>query len=274
MTKKTQQIIDTYTRIAISGNSVLMDIIGKHTQTSRQKAESTDEGFATKILLTDQVNDILSGPYAQFIKHKLSAYSKVLRMKVVLQINTDDTFKLARKTNSLTTDIPEKFLKKFDKAKLKEIDKSLDALCEQHYQQLIDFFNQAAQQLMQALRANNVEFNVLEIAEFSEQVPLRELLNRFTELNLTPPKNKNEDFSFCDYLKLRAHLAIHSSLSRQHQDNTPEAIKPYFKKLNSCFKKIRDDEQKLLNTQAKETQKLVGDITYKVTTSKQLQKNK
>ncbi|MCH9770385.1 MAG: hypothetical protein K0U12_05845 [Gammaproteobacteria bacterium] len=261
MVKTTQYFIDSYTRIAISGIKPLMDIINKHTAAPHQEEAEADQPTAD-ILQSEQINDMLNGPYASFMQDKLDAYAKLIRLKLILNIDNSDNLKGARNNQLLKENIPEKFLKKLENSKLKTIQKTLDELTTAHYQALQDFFQDACQKVMQGLRDAGIEFSVLEIAGFSEQETLTELLNRCTEMQIELPKIDKQAFNFNSYLKLKSTMSIQSALSRQHEAHGKKEIEPYMKKLKNIFSEIDKTEQELLKTQAQETVTAVKEITF------------
>ena len=78
------------------------------------------------------------------------------------------------------------------------------------------------------------------------------LWERYLTLNLDRPKINQTKMDYQQYLMLKSHLAIYSSLSRQHQPHQTKDIHTHIKRLSKDLNAIHDAEKQLIKTQAEE----------------------
>ena len=211
-------------------------------------ATSTPEASEPALLTDRQINDALFGPFHPFFQQKLSSYATLAKARLLFAIAQDEALK---------NQSPES-IRGLEKITLSEVDKiqgELDELSKQHYETWQAHLKNWNQKLLLSLTANDLSLSEIEIQEFQNQEPLSELFDRFTDLHLDMPTW--EPMGFQQYLQLKAHLAIHSCLSRQHQPHETTEIQKRLKKLKKDFDHISAEEKKLIESQKRDTQKII-----------------
>lgn len=244
--------LSTDTKVLINDWHALSEIIEKNTAyikgTPLSETSSTTQG-----LLSDrQITDALQGPFQNFFKLKMTAYSAITKVRFMLVVTQDETFKNSKNT------YPKETLQKTAITDLDKMQKNLDEQLNAHYQQWQELIARWQQQLIAGLEENDIPLSDIEIKEFQDQEPLSELYARFTDLNIEMKTPEIVDFD--EYFHLKIHLAIHSSLSRRHKTHEHHEIHKISKKLKSLFSTITKEEKNLLTTQSQETSKVIEPI--------------
>lgn len=234
--------ISTDAKILLNDWQALHEVIEKNTTPA-------NDG----LLSQHQVNDILQGPLQNFFKLKMAAYATIAKVRFMLIVTQDETFKSNKNT------YPTEALKKISVADLDKMQKALDDQTHAHYQQWQDTINQWQQQIIMSLSAQDSnQLSDIEIKEFQDQEPYSELFARFVDLHIDIAQPATLDFE--EYFRLKTHLTLHSSLSRRHQTHEAHEIHKHLKKLKKDFSAIKKDDEALLATQQQETNRIIESI--------------
>lgn len=260
-TKETDSFISTDAKVLINDWQVLHNLIETHTQLTTSKIDETKAITLTTLLSERQLTDALTGPYQQFFKQKLSAYSAIAKLRLELSMRQDDSLKVELNDDQETNSAFNSLVEKYSVSDINKMQSELDQLTHEHDGQWNTQLNQWNQQLLASLTASQIPLNDIEIQEFQDNEPLSELIGRFTDLNIDLPKLDFPNFTFECYLKLKLELAIRSSLNRCHKAHESSDISHMLKKFKDDFAHINQQEKELANKQKAETQKIVQPIT-------------
>lgn len=254
---KFPEIITTDTCILISEWPTVAELVRKHSTTLKSGGYSKpDNPTPLNVLSQKQLKEVLAGPYGPFFRDKLRAYAILARLRMAHNIEEQDNLKDNRTTALDILSLPENALKNISKDTVKSLQSKLDELTTTQNQQIEGNLVQWQFSVIGTLRTANLNPSDAEVDEFSSPEPLSELMDRYTDLNIAPPKT-NKILSFADYLKLKAYLMILSALSRQHQSNQPKDIEQYMKPLKKPLSEIQKNETALFKTQGEETLALI-----------------
>ncbi len=265
-TKKTNTMISTNARIILGEWNVLAALVAKHTTLTKERIQAqseTSEEAAEKpnILSIRQIEDALNGPYQDFFKQKLSAYSSIYKLQLAITLDQEEAFKNRFSTGE-EKPIPKELLSRFSVADLEKMRKQLDELTTEHNQQWEAFSQQAKDLLKQTIADSRMQLSDIEINEFSLNEPQSELLDRFTVLSITPPKQSKAQHPLTYYLNLKTYLTLHSALSRQHLPHEKQDIENAMKPLKANFGQTNKLEKQLLLKQFEEAHEIVRYISF------------
>ncbi|MCH9644394.1 MAG: hypothetical protein K0U29_07190 [Gammaproteobacteria bacterium] len=255
-------LMSTYAKLSLNDWQVLADLIRKHSATNTTAEPDEDVNAEQQVLDLEQINNAVEGPLQAFFHQKMQAYSHLAQVRMALTIENDDTFKENMNPQNHLGSIDKKLLEKLDQDKITDLKSQLDELTEQHIEQWQQHFSDWATLIAQDISASGIELSELEISELQTAEPISELLKRYTALNIDKPKTKQSGMNYSNYLTLKANLAIHSALSRQHQTHDTKAINQYLKHLKKDLDSIYKAEQQIISTQQQETDILLKLISY------------
>lgn len=264
MIKKQKDLfIGTHTRVILSDWKILADLITEHAFFIRERTQpSQEENESTfpKVLSRREIEDALEGPLQGFFKQKISAYLKIVKVRMHLNIMEDEMLKDHSKTLSEEEKVPTRILQNISLSDLTKIQQTLDPLTTEHAEQWKQSREQWNQEIVEALNKQDLALSEIEIKEFLDPEPISELLNRFVHLNIDLPKTRQSEMGFSKYLALKATITIQSALSRQHLPHDQPTIQKTLNKLKSDFNFIAKQESEILETQKNATDQVVVDL--------------
>ena len=132
---------------------------------------------------------------------------------------------------------------------IRKLQQSLDPLTEKCTQQWVNANKHWANKVNSQLLAQNITLSTEQLSELGDLEPLSELLGRYQDLNLTPPKTKSSGQNFRDYLYLKTYLHLHSHLSKLQQPHDEATLQKQLKPLKEVFNQINKEESFLINNQ-------------------------
>ena len=265
MTKPSETpILSSYAKLSLSQWQVLADLIRDYSTPT--KAQGSEAELDTNIapntqqqtLEIKQINDAIDGPMQAFFRDKISAYASLSQVKMALKIASDDNFKENLSPSNIPVLLEPKQLGNIDTDTLDITQQQLDQLTTEHKLQWQQHFADWSTLVAQKINAVGLNLNMIEIAELQTLEPMSELWERYLTLNLERPKINQATMDYQQYLMLKSHLAIYSSLSRQHQPHQKKDIHTYIKQLSKDLNAIHDAEKQLIKTQAEETKEALS----------------
>jgi len=203
------------------------------------------------------INDAVNGPFHPFFAAKLKAFAQICELRMLVTISENEALQSKKKIDKKETPT-EKLAKKISITELDKKQKELDEMTNEHYAQWQELIEDWVEDIKEALEQHNVPLSNLELQELKQLEPISELLDRFTHLNIEPPKNKKDEFNFANCFKYKTDLAIHSSLSRRHQPHEKKNIDTVIKKLKPVFNAIQKEESNIAREQSAETEAAIN----------------
>ncbi|WP_423062327.1 hypothetical protein [Candidiatus Paracoxiella cheracis] len=259
--KNTDSFISTDAKVLINDWQALHKIIEAHTQLTTEQLEGDHSSSLTTLLSERQLTDALAGPYQKFFKQKLSAYATIVKLRLEITLQEDESLKIPDDDAQETNSTFKALLEKYTLNDLNKIQAELDQLTNEHNEQWETQLAEWNQQLLMSVIANQIPLTNIEIEAFKDKEPLSELINLYNDLNIDLPKLDFADFNFEQYLKLKLELVIRSSLHRRHEAHELTDISRIMKKFKSDFATIHQQEQQLVEKQKVDTQRIVEPIT-------------
>lgn len=262
MSKKPQHtLLTTHAKLSLSQWQVLADIIKQHSKRENpNETEVATEPSEEQTLSITQINDAVDGPFQAFFNDKISAYARLAQLQFACNLETDDLLKDNIHPNTKPQQFSSRELAQFDTEKIAALQKQLDALCTDHYTQWQQHAQEWIELTLQQLNRIKLELSTLETTELQAVEPISELLERYVALNLDKPKVKKADMSFRQYLTLKADLAIHSALARQHKPHQQKDIDQYLKQLQKTLNNIYKSEQQLRADQKQDVDETLSSL--------------
>lgn len=252
-----QRFFSTYSKVILSQYGPIKTIIVAH---SRKSADQ-EEPEGQDLLSAEQINEALNGPFGQFIQLIISAYSTINRLVSALNLVQDTLFKTKR-INILDEIKLPAHLKNYPLAKITALEKNFNQQLTKYHQTLENQLQTWLGKLLQAITDITFPLSEIEQRELSAVETISSLLNQFIDFKIEPPITHLDPITFCDYLILKAHLAIHNSLGRRQQPSTATDIMPIMKKLKPTFEAIAKEEKKIKKAQADTIQALIKPIQF------------
>lgn len=256
-----QFFIPTYVRVFISDWNNLRDFIVSHGTPMKDKVNQTDIN-KDKIPSDLQLNNTMNGPYANFIASLLNHYSKIIKVRMELSLNDSDFFKREQHEQN-PYNIPESVLKKISLAEcdniLTQMNDLVGKLSEAWRNQATDWSNRTIDALIEH---TGLHLSEIEEKEFLDDEPMSDILERFTELKIEPPKLKKGDMDFAQYLKLKCSISLHSVLHRSQQADKKTDINKLLKPLKGLLEEIHQQQQALLQAHESELMALTQPFNY------------
>ncbi len=244
------EFITTYQRVLISDWPIMAKLIFKHSHPLKEGGykEANFKNNATNVLSERQIQDALQGPYSAFFLSQLKAFSIIARLTMVVKINKEDALKDNYTSLHPEFKIDPKKIENFQSTEVTHIREAFDELTNNQCQQWEGklFFWQMS--VTGALKINGVNISEMELDEFNAPEPLSELLARYDNVNITPPK-VTYPLNFTDYFHLKAYLTVLSALSRQHLPHGEKEIEKHMKALKKPLKDIEKEQAELLKEQ-------------------------
>lgn len=269
MSKSQTHFIGTDARVILSQWQALAELIAKHSQRVKERLESDEpleneleDAAAFTLLNQQEVEDALSGPFSNFFKCKMTAYSKITRVRLELAIKENELFKDKRQPPVEAKPIPEKILKNTSLDALSKLQSSLDKQTKEHDQQWEELLMQANELVLKGFDSMGISLSILEISEFQTEEPMSELMSRIIEQRIDLPKYDADHVMFKDYFTFKAYVIIQSALAREHKPHTTADIKREFKALKPVINDIAKQEKELAKNQTQATQELIAAIDF------------
>jgi hypothetical protein len=225
------------------------------------KANIEDASDSQKIFSSKQINEILNGPYGNFIRLVLSACASFNKLISGLNLVQDTLLKTKRVNISEKVKLP-KHLKNYPLTKITSLEKRLHELFNQDYKVWEKQLETWKQDLLTAFKDISFPLSEIEVREFQSKETISRVLNQFIEFKIELPKVTLNKLSIHDYLILKTYLAIHNSLFRRQCPSTTKDIMDILKKLSSTFSSIMKKEKEMLDAQKNEIDKLISPIRF------------
>lgn len=203
----------------------------------------------THILTEKQIHVVLQGPYGAFVKQKISHYAKIARFRLEIYLNGEELFKNKRTTLPAEDQINEKKLKKINFSDLNTAHTQLEQILIEHDNEWTEFIKKWIGVLLEYLERTKLPFTDRETKELYDESLATEILPRFIELSMALPRKEYTEMSFSDYLILKAHLAIQSSLSRRHLSHEELDILDVLRNFKPQLEEMKTEETELLINQ-------------------------
>lgn len=265
MTNQTKfpEFINTYQRVLISDWPTIAILIFKHSCLLKEGGYNKQQFDAspTNVLSERQIQDALQGPYSAFFINKIKSFAILARLRMATHIDKEDSLKDNLSSLDKALELDPKKLESFPADEVSKLQEEFNGLTNDHCQQWEGqlFFWQMS--LTSAMRDSGVSITEMESDEFSECEPVSELLDRYNDLNLTPPK-VDYPLSFADYFRLKAFMTIQGALSRMHLPHDTKDIEKHMKALKSALNEIEKKEKELIKEQQIETDELLRPISF------------
>ena len=231
--------LDTYSKILISDNQPLADIIRELSQPVKPEEQiAIPDGIE---LLTDQDLMIaMNSPFHPFLKQTLAALSTLA---------SSNFYKIATDSDSIIT----KAVQRDYKSKIDELTQfkqanntavnELDDLIDSHYQQWLEYDEAYQNALIKQAAQQKIQWSPTETASLTDGEPLPKLLARLTDLNInTGTKRGLNTRSFQHYYTLKLRELLTSALARE-QVSTAELPKVLLQKLNAFNELMQQQQQ-------------------------------
>jgi hypothetical protein len=214
----------------------------------------------TLAFLTDtQINDAIHGPFHALVRQSLSAHSMLSEAFMRLNLNNDE-FKQVLNLHLTDADKQKPKAKLVTDPELNKIKAQLQELTSKHFEQWKTLTHKNQDAIIATFNSNKLMLSETEIKELTDNDPLSELRNRFTDLTLPFPKLKKDVCDVAQYLQSKTILTVRNLLGRQHQPNEQANINRIMKKFKSNFDQINKDEKALIKTQQEETQNILSPL--------------
>ncbi|OGT48049.1 MAG: hypothetical protein A3F17_00370 [Gammaproteobacteria bacterium RIFCSPHIGHO2_12_FULL_41_15] len=257
-TKSTIPLSPTTLQVLFNDWLALHEIMAEITQTRKQKqlqyqAENPISPFT--LLTATQIHDGFYGPYHGFIRSFGHAYALISKLRTHLTTTQDENIKTHIKDSDLN--LPERIKIDTNAAALDKLQRTLDDLARKHFPQWQECVIRWREQLIMQLTLHDITLSDLEIEDLSHPETLSEMLDRFTELKLTPPKVKGDAYTFSDFFRCKAILSIHSAYHRQHKSYEMEEILKIVNKFKNDFKQIDKEQKQLLDATEKDIEAIL-----------------
>lgn len=253
----------TYAKNLLADWTVIAQLI--HQETVWVKDTINKQNKTAPLLTDQQINDALNGPLQQFFISHLRAYAAITKVETALTIIKDDFFKENESAIENPLGIPDAFLEKMDFSALKELQNKLVTLTQENHKQWESEIQTWTASLLEALKKNNLTLSDIELQDFTINLPISELNDRFLNFKVPFPKLSKATFDFEQYFTLKTKLVIHSALSRSQLPNNDEAIEKISKTLHPILKSIRQAEKKLAEAQEKGLKELTAAVMVPTT---------
>jgi len=250
--KLKNRFLSTYSKIIISQYRPLKAIITAHTL-------AVDED--QKILSSEQINEVLNGPYGHFTQLAISAYATFSKLISGLNLVQDTLFKTKRVNISKEVKLPQ-HLKNYPLTKITALEKNLGKTLTENHQIWQKQLEEWENELLEVFKSIAFSLSEIETREFQSKETISTVLNQFTEFKITLPKINLHSLTFTDYLTLKTYLAIHNSLARRQKPSAHLEIMNILKKLMPTLTTIRKKEKEILQEQKKKVQKIIHPIEF------------
>lgn len=211
----------------------------------------------THILSEKQITVALQGPFGAFLNQKIASYAKVARFRLEIHLKSEELFKGKRTTLAAEDQISEKQLKKITFSELTATQKQLEDLVVEHENEWLEFIKNWTETLIEYFKSSNLPLTDREIKDLYDENLATEILPRFSDLSMQLPKKKYPTMAFIDYLILKSHLAIQSSLSRRHLSHEELDILDILRNFKPQFELMKQQEEALLSSQKALTEEVV-----------------
>ena len=163
MTNSNPHNYSSYARILISDWKVLAELVNNHTafikKTAQGKAPTTSLEDPPEILDQRQLEDAVNGPYSAFFKTAFSAYARLSRVKMELNLRENEVFKDGRAEISPDLKLPSKLIEGLNFAKLDEIANLLNDITREHNDQWLQALSAWCNTLIITLQ-KNLQFSI------------------------------------------------------------------------------------------------------------------
>lgn len=244
-TKATIPLSPTTLSILFNDWIALREIMAKITLTRKQSQNATKKDTSFSLLTETQIHDGFYGPYHALIRAFSQAYALISKLRTHLTITQDENIKALLKTSDLN--LPKAVKTEINAATLDKLQRKIDELVKEHFKKWEEQIIRWREQLIMQLTMHEIALSDFEIEDLSQPETLSEMLERFIELKLTPPKIKGDAYSFSDFLRCKAILVIHSAFNRQHESRSIEEIQKITKLFKNDFKQMDVEQEQLID---------------------------
>lgn len=250
-----------YARSILSDWPIVASLFSTLSERTKGKVK-LNETSQTALLTDQQIESVMEGPYALFLREKLQAYVLFTRVRIEHLIVNEQIFKEIRGHVPNEYKISETKIKELNNEKLHVVEKELNKLTSDHFNQLQEWLTDWQHQLIDAFNANGLNLSDIEINDLKDQEPYSAIEDRFVNLNIQLPKLKKGEMNFSKFLKLKADLAAHSALSRQHKPHQQADIDKILKKIKKVLDLVESQEKQLLAEFKKATELAVKSLSF------------
>lgn len=254
--------LNTHAILIINELKTLRAIIHKRTKLIKDTVAETAEDNTERALLNQQqLNDILHGPYAGFIKLILSGYASVIHVQQQKIRQDEGPLKQSASEPSNLPTLNKNLLNNISHAELEKMISQLNMIAIELEQEWAEHAIQWGNNVTEGFTREKTGLNHSETEELLLAYPLSELIDRFTDIDIKiPDLKKQEHYTFSTFYQLKAKLAAYNYLGREQQICTEEAIKYTVKPLKDIFNRIAREEKNLLDNTEKEINIIIKKI--------------
>ena len=265
-----QHFISSYVAAMVGTSPALFKITSERTTTIKEQINNGNNKaptFATH--LSDQhYNDMLNGPFSSFYQLCTHSTATLNRLAQQIVIHNEDLFSEVRLDHEQQPDNPfnliaSGLLKNHSASTTDKLKSSLDTLITEQnsaWQEKIDQWTLTALQQFSSL-AINIDHS--EQDEFNLLYPISELLDRLTDLKITPPKiNKKEGITFENYFRLKAKLLLSNAFAKAQKTKTDKELNKVINQFKATFQLIGQESDALLANQAKAHEALIEPVAF------------
>ncbi len=254
--------LTTCARVLLCDWAFISQLLEQYSLTRKAMKEKEREGESTlqmtaPIISNDTYQESVQGPFGQFFRPLLKAYSKLLPIRLALHIAQEDVLKEARDLHFAEKALNNPLAEKLNLDYLVRLQEDLNQLAQTLHTLWQDHLKEGISHLIKTLGEEKLSLSILEISEFYEYEPLCELQERYQIAHLELPKIEVKNLGFTDYLKLKTVLTIQSALSRQQQPHQNKDIQAVFKPLKKTFEMIQKQEHQLIKEQEEKIQAIL-----------------
>jgi hypothetical protein len=256
--------ISTHAKIVLNEYRALKKLILHYSKQVRDQHHQDEEQQDSKpfTLLTDNaINDAICGPFAPFLKQIISAYAAAAFTRQQLTVDNDDVLKNAAQKLDKFTIIETSLLKKTSLSEIDRLTLDLDKMTTEFAAEWQEQFDNWLAAALHELHQHEINLSEADQSEFHHAYPISELLDRCSDLKITPPSFKKEQHcDFSSYFTLKLHIAIYNYLNQQHQTEVDKTTKQLLKKFKDLLSEVNNKEQALLKNHRQELDKLLEPI--------------
>ena len=263
-TKLPNFFISTHAKIILNEYRAVKELILHYSKQVRDQHHQTEEQQDIKpntILSDNAINDAICGPFAPFLKQIISAYAAAAFTRQQLTVDNDDVLKTAAKKLDEFTIIETSLLKKTSLVEIDRLTLDLDKMTTELAAEWQAQFENWLAAALHELHQHEINLSEADQSEFYHAYPISELLDRGSDLKITPPSFKKEQHcDFSNYFTSKLHIAIYNYLNQQHQTEVDKTTKQLLKKFKVFFGEVSKKEQELLKNHRQELDKLLEPI--------------
>ena len=258
--QNTALFFSTYARVILNDWQVVAALIKNYGRSINSLHDT--ESKENPLLDSSYIKGALTGPYHIMFGQLLAAFTTYARTKLELKFREEEVFKKEKSPNYADA-FSETQMAGINGGTLVSIEKQLTDKVSEYNHDWHTLLEKSRAAVLDELTHNAIEFSDMEVKEFDELETLADLYKRFTDLSIQPFKSELvEQADIADYLTLKAHIAIYSSLGRRQVPNDASVIEKYLKTLKAVNKQITVEEQALAEKQKTELATIIKSIDF------------